>query len=189
MKITRRIEIVSMDIKALREQKHLTQDELARESGLSIRTIQRIEAGQEPKGYTAKALSKVLGVDVTAKSNTEHQQASINCSKAKIINLSTLFVASVPLLNVLLPLSIMYFAKQFNSLTKQILSLQVLWAIVAILAFIILGFLRMTFSYSLRINQWVMIALVIINVLIILLNTAGIDRKRRLYIKLNFSFI
>ncbi|MCK0180621.1 helix-turn-helix domain-containing protein, partial [Flavobacteriaceae bacterium S0862] len=32
-----------MNIKTLREQKHLTQEELAEQSGLSIRTIQRIE--------------------------------------------------------------------------------------------------------------------------------------------------
>uniref|UniRef100_UPI0030098B92 helix-turn-helix domain-containing protein n=1 Tax=Gaetbulibacter jejuensis TaxID=584607 RepID=UPI0030098B92 len=45
-----------MNLKALRDKKHLTQEELAKQSGLSIRTIQRIEAGQEPKGHTAKVL-------------------------------------------------------------------------------------------------------------------------------------
>ncbi len=41
----------------LREEKNLTQTELAEKSGLSLRTIQRIEAGNVPKGYTLKALA------------------------------------------------------------------------------------------------------------------------------------
>ena len=42
-----------------REQQNLTQEELAEKSGLSVRTIQRIEAGTLPKGYTLKVLAKV----------------------------------------------------------------------------------------------------------------------------------
>ena len=45
-----------------REQQNLTQEELAEKSGLSVRTIQRIEAGTLPKGYTLKVLAKVLGI-------------------------------------------------------------------------------------------------------------------------------
>ena len=180
---------MSINIKALREQKHLTQEELAKQSGLSIRTIQRIEAGQEPKGFTARALSKVLEVDIAEIKRSKHKEDDIDYSKAKLINLSSLPVAFVPILNVLVPLSIMYFGKQFNSLTKQILSLQVLWAITAILVFFVLGYLKLTFSFSFRISQWVMIILIIINVIMILVNTASIDRKKRLYFKLNFSFL
>jgi transcriptional regulator with XRE-family HTH domain len=40
------------NFKKIREQKHLTQSELAEKSGLSLRTIQRIEAGNTPKGFT-----------------------------------------------------------------------------------------------------------------------------------------
>ena len=53
-----------MNLKAIREQKHLTQEELAELSGLSVRTIQRIEAGQEPKGHTAKVLADKLNIHV-----------------------------------------------------------------------------------------------------------------------------
>ena len=44
-------------VQHLREEKNLTQTELAEKSGLSLRTIQRTEAGNVPKGYTLKALA------------------------------------------------------------------------------------------------------------------------------------
>ncbi|NQY05646.1 MAG: helix-turn-helix transcriptional regulator, partial [Flavobacteriaceae bacterium] len=42
---------------ALRTQRNLTQEELAEKSGISSRTIQRIEAGTVPKGHTLKTLA------------------------------------------------------------------------------------------------------------------------------------
>ena len=50
------------ELKKIREEQHLTQEELAEKSGLSVRTIQRIEAGTEPKGYTLKTLASSLSV-------------------------------------------------------------------------------------------------------------------------------
>lgn len=47
-------------VKTLREQKNLTQSELAENSGLSLRTIQRIESGSVMKGFTLKAVAKAL---------------------------------------------------------------------------------------------------------------------------------
>ena len=72
-----------MDIKAIREQKHLTQEELAEQSGLSVRTIQRIEAGQEPKGHTAKVLADILDLDVSSLSKSNKTTDSINYSLVK----------------------------------------------------------------------------------------------------------
>ncbi len=49
-------------LKIVREQKNLTQEELSEKSGISVRTIQRIESGIAPKGHTLKALSKTLEI-------------------------------------------------------------------------------------------------------------------------------
>ncbi|MDF2831166.1 helix-turn-helix transcriptional regulator [Chryseobacterium indoltheticum] len=48
------------ELKKIRETKNITQEELAEKSGISVRTIQRIEAGTIPKGYTLKLWQKVL---------------------------------------------------------------------------------------------------------------------------------
>lgn len=47
----------------MREEQNLTQTELAEKSGVSLRTVQRIEAGNIPKGFTLKALAGALEVD------------------------------------------------------------------------------------------------------------------------------
>ena len=47
-------------VQQLREERNLTQTELAKKSGLSLRTIQRIEAGNIPKGFTLNALAIVF---------------------------------------------------------------------------------------------------------------------------------
>nr|MBC7611596.1 helix-turn-helix transcriptional regulator [Pseudopedobacter sp.] len=41
-------------LKRIREQQNLTQEELSEKSAVSVRTIQRIEAGKDPKGYTLR---------------------------------------------------------------------------------------------------------------------------------------
>ncbi|HBW81513.1 MAG TPA: DNA-binding protein, partial [Sphingobacterium sp.] len=50
-------------LQSLREKLNLTQEELAQKSNISVRTIQRIEAGQSPKGYTLRALAQALNVE------------------------------------------------------------------------------------------------------------------------------
>ena len=53
---------LSKKIKELRTRKGLSQEELSEESGLSLRTIQRIENGEtEPRGDSLKKLATSLG--------------------------------------------------------------------------------------------------------------------------------
>ncbi|MGB5402814.1 MAG: helix-turn-helix domain-containing protein [Robiginitalea sp.] len=177
-----------MNLKALREQKHLTQEELSEASGISIRTIQRVEAGQLPKGHTAKALARALDIALDSLQNTDLTTENRDYSLIKIINLSSAFVTFIPLLNIILPLAIMHFRKQYNSLTKQIISLQILWTIVSALIFLLTGFLKISLSLSRHITLWVIIALILINLIVILVNAASIDRNKKLYFKLNFNF-
>ena len=178
-----------MNIKTLREQKHLTQEELAQQSGLSIRTIQRIEAGQKPKGHTAKILAKTLGVDLSSLTASEQQTETINYSLVKRINLSSALVCFIPLLNIILPLALTYHYKQNNHLTKGIISLQILWSIIATLLFFIAGFLKLTFDLHHQTALWVTIISIVINLVMILVNSANIDKHKRLYFKLSYNII
>ena len=52
-----------MIIRKLRLEQGWTQQELAQHSGLSIRTVQRIEKGQPPSEESAKCLGAVFGVE------------------------------------------------------------------------------------------------------------------------------
>jgi transcriptional regulator with XRE-family HTH domain len=55
---------VDMSIKTLRERKALSQEQLAEVSGLSLRTIQRVEAGHRVSFASLRALAAIFDVDV-----------------------------------------------------------------------------------------------------------------------------
>ena len=176
-------------LKKIREQQHLTQQELAEKSGVSVRTIQRIESGTEPKGQTLKMLAASLQVKGEELVETTEASKQVNFSMVKVINFSSLPVTIFPPANILLPLIIMYFSKEFNPLTRQIVSLQIFWSICAFIIFMLFNFMKNSFGWSNDSTLIMMIVLVLSNVFIILINAAEIDKKQKLRIKLNFSII
>ncbi|QED38420.1 helix-turn-helix domain-containing protein [Antarcticibacterium arcticum] len=188
-------------LKHKREQANLTQEELSANSGISIRTIQRIEAGVDPKGHTLRSLAKALGVeerellykqepsDKKEPSGITEVHKPLRNGIVKLINLSSLPLTVFPPANIVLPLLIMWGTRQFNPLTKQIVSVQIMWTIFSIIFFMLTAFIKNWFSLGNQVSLVVMILLVMINVFIILRNTAEIDRKGKLRYQLNFSII
>lgn len=188
-------------LKQIREQKNLTQEELAEKSGISVRTIQRIEAGTLPKGHTLKMLARSLEIQqsdllardgiVETKTMIENDNSTTadivttDFSKIKLINLSSILFVVLPPLNILIPLLLSSLFKQKNEITKQIISVQILWTILAPIVFMLGIFLKLESSFTLIL----MITIVLSNIVIILINASGIDQKRQLHIKLNFSII
>ncbi|WP_347219728.1 helix-turn-helix transcriptional regulator [Chryseobacterium sp.] len=195
-------------LKAAREQKNLTQEELSEKSKISVRTIQRIEAGTEPKGHTLRALAQALEIEektlqdilVIPETNDEvtvpnevipelreeqQPQAEINFSHIKIINLSSLLFTLLPPLNIFVPLLLMFTLKQRNSLVRQIISVQMIWTVMAPIVFMLGIFLKLGRQFTLVL----MIVIVLSNIFIILRNTAEIDRNKKLYFRLNFNMI
>jgi transcriptional regulator with XRE-family HTH domain len=53
-------------IKRWREERHWSQDHLAQLAGVGLRTLQRIENGQQASSETLKALANAFNVDVVA---------------------------------------------------------------------------------------------------------------------------
>lgn len=184
-------------LKAYREKLNLTQEELTELSGISVRTIQRVEAGTEPKGQTLKILAKTLGVEEKELLNlekeitttTELETPEINYSILKIINLSSLPLTVFPPANIIVPLILMFVLKQNNSLTKQLITVQIFWTIGSVILFMLCALIKNWFSLGNPFTMMVMVILVLINIFIILRNTAEIDRKQKLYFKLNFNII
>lgn len=196
-------------LKIAREQKNLTQEELAEKSKISVRTIQRIEAGTEPKGHTLRALAAALETEETLLQDTEtisevektsadvetvlsdvketevSQTDDINYSRIKMINLSSLFFTIVPPLNIFVPLLLMFILKQKNSLARQIISVQMIWTVMAPIVFMLGIFLKLGRQFTLIL----MILIVLSNICIILRNAAEIDKKKKLYFSLKFSMI
>jgi hypothetical protein len=109
----------------------------------------------------------------------------INYSLLKIINLSSIPFTLIPPLNIIVPLVLMITMKQKNKLTKQLISLQILWTILAPIVFMIGIFLKLGNNFTLVL----MIGIVLSNVFIILRNAIAIDKYKKLYFKLNFNMI
>jgi transcriptional regulator with XRE-family HTH domain len=188
-------------LKSIRELQNLTQEELSEKSGVSVRTIQRIESGKEPKGYTLRVLAKTFGIeekDLLSKpfeienkvesnenANVSDELISADYSKIKLINLSSLPFVVLPLFNILIPLLLMFTMKVKNPITKQIISLQIMWTIIAPIVFMLGIFLKLGHQFTLVI----MILIVLSNVYLILRNAVEIDRNKNLYYKLNFNMI
>ena len=188
-------------LKQIREQQNLTQEELSEKSGISVRTIQRIESGTEPKGHTLKTLSKTLEIsvddllnkklevlveDTTEKSIKNSEiESQINYQKVKMINLSSVLFVLLPPLNILVTLILSYSLKQKNQLTKQLIYLQILWTILAPIVFMLGIFLKLGQSFTIVI----LLLIILSNVYLILRNLAEIDRKKQLRYKLNFSIV
>jgi len=188
------------ELKKIREEKNLTQEELAEKSGLSVRTIQRIEAGTEPKGYTLKTLAATLEISEkdllipiipseeikTAEhiliEKTETEQLILTTEKVETFNAALIKIIN---LSSLPPLLIMIFKKEKSPIVKQIISLQIFLAIIAPIIFMIVALLKVG-SGSVMVT---MVGLVLTNIFIILRNAYEIDKTQNLRYKLNFNII
>ncbi len=173
-------------LKTIREQQNFTQEEISEKSGISVRTIQRIESGKDPKGYTLRILAQTLGIEeeeliTSIKTDTDN---SVNI-KIKLINLSSLPFTILPIVNIIVPILLIYVWKIKNPLTKQIVSLQVMWTIIAPIIFLLGVLLKLGNQFTLLL----MVMLVLSNVVIILRNAFEIDKNKKLYFKLNFNLL
>ena len=173
----------------LREKLNWTQEELADKANISVRTIQRIEAGTKPKGFTLEALSKALGVSKDVLLEDKVQPIKNNKNLIKYINLSSILLLIIPLGSIILPLIIMYWKRQINTITKQIISIQILWTLASTLLVIASSFLKNWFSLSNQVTTFTILILIVINLYIILRNALEIEKRDRLHIKLNFNFL
>ncbi|WP_010232601.1 helix-turn-helix domain-containing protein [Gillisia marina] len=172
-----------------REKLNLTQDELAKKTGLSVRTIQRIESGVIPKGHTLKRLSVVLDIPESELKINVSENEIINFQLAKLINLSSIIGIVLPPINILLPFFIIKHKKEINEITKRIISIQILWTIVASVCVLLSPFIRKWFELSNQLTLVLIILSVLVNLYIIIRNTISIDKDQKLSIYLSFSFI
>ena len=122
-------------VKELRKRNGMSQEFLAENSGLSIRTVQRIENGEtQPTGDSIKRLSGAL--NVTPNELIDWQ--IIEDDKALLLlNLSQLGFIAFPLLGILIPLIIWISKKDkikdIDYIGKSILNFQIFWTLLLFL--------------------------------------------------------
>lgn len=174
--------LLGLRIKELRKQKGMSQELLAEESGLSLRTIQRIENGQtNPTGESLKRLSNALNVNPD-----ELIDWSIKEDKRYLtfLNLSALTFLFFPLLGILIPFILWTSRKgkikNINKLGKDLINFEITWTL--LLFFI--PFLWFLFSkigilesFTLSSIFTIIGVMYFINLIFILLNTLRISNE------------
>ena len=199
-------------LKEHRLNRHLSQSELAAQSGISIRTIQRIENGESTGSpYVIRTLCKSLDIDpehlivnpephvteklIQPKESDEDRTRDKNAydTRLKYINFSALSVLGFPFLNLVLP-AVLYFvfkkslwhAHDKNAALK-ILSLHILWSVFTLVLMIFIPLIDHLFFGIEEVMEiplfiWIYLVLVITLVVIILHTASDINKRKNLLI-------
>lgn len=165
---------LSQRIKELRNVNGLSQEELAKKSQLSLRTIQRIELGEtEPRGDTLIKIAKVFDLKPE---NLHFKPSQKDKYFLPVLNLSALSFILFPLLGIVVPL-ILWVLKRDNSSdadSKKLLNFQITWSIILIIIYGLLISQKMFHFGKLGGPESMMVtllALYLINFTLIILNT------------------
>ena len=172
----------------LRQNLNLTQEELSEKSGVSVRTIQRIEAGVTPKGYTLKALAKALDIDEIELLDLNDDPNTENYTWIKVINLSSLLFTVIPPLNLLIPLSIIFIKKEKSTITRKIISIQLLWTLLTVILVLIILMLNDWFKIQSKFIILIPIVWVLVNCTLILRNAIQINKSKEPKLFPDFNF-
>jgi transcriptional regulator with XRE-family HTH domain len=175
-------------VQHLREEKNLTQTELAEKSGLSLRTIQRIEAGNIPKGFTLKALANVFETEpeklIPSKEITKFD-------RAKLINFSSLFGLVIPFGGVIFPLILTYKTNdpKNKELGKSIVSVQILISFVLAVSQIVSPFIQKGISLHFPLFIFPLLLIICLKLLIVIVNGISLNNKNDLHKNLKINYL
>ncbi|MFC4686631.1 helix-turn-helix domain-containing protein [Epilithonimonas pallida] len=176
-------------VKLLREQKNLTQTELAEKSGLSLRTIQRIESGQSLKGFTLKAIAQTLETEPENLFSKNEEITQID--RAKLINLSALAGLIIPFGGIIFPAILTYKTKDSKNreLGKSIICVQIILAFFVSVLLILSPFIQHWFSIGFPLFIVPLMAFIIIKLWIVIKNGISLNQNKTLSIKLKNNFL
>ena len=175
-------------VKNLRESKNLTQTELAEKSGLSLRTIQRIESGNIPKGFTLKAIAKTLEIEPE---NLFPKEENISIDRAKLINFSALAGLIIPFGGIIFPAILTYRTQDSvnRELGKSVIGVQIILAFVISVLLILSPFIQHWFSIQFPLFLVPLIAFIVIKLWIVIKNGISLNQTNQLSIKLKNNFL
>lgn len=179
---------MSTNIQHLREKNNFTQSELAEKSGLSLRTIQRIEAGHVLKGFTLKAISAAFGV---APETLFEQQEKHNIDRTKLINLSVIMGLIIPFGGIIFPLLLTKktIDKKNKELGKSIVSVQIILTVMLSIALIVCPFVHKRFSINFPLFLIPLLLFILVELLVIIINGINLNKYNDLHKALKINYL
>ncbi len=193
---------LAKNIKTLRNRKGFSQEELSEKTGLSLRTIQRIENGEtEPRGDSLKRLAATFDV-----SSDEIVDWTVQEDKGFLasLNLSALGFILFPLLGILIPLIIWISKKDKirngNEIAKDLLNFQITWTILLFVGYITIVISAVyemqttgnvdagLISSRMIMNFIFLVTMYLYNLIFIIINTIRINSEKKVgyYPKIRF---
>ncbi|MDA8932328.1 helix-turn-helix domain-containing protein, partial [Flavobacteriaceae bacterium] len=186
--------LLGLRIKELRKQKGMSQEFLVEESGLSLRTIQRIENGEtNPTGESLKRLSNALNVNPD-----ELIDWSIKEDKRYLtfLNLSALTFLFFPLLGILIPFILWTSRKgkikNINKLGKDLINFEITWTLLLFfIPFLWFLFSKIGILESFTLSRIFIVigVMYFINLIFILLNTLRISNENDIIYNPKIKFL
>ena len=174
---------LSKRLRELRNQKGMSQEVLAEDSGLSLRTIQRIENNESnPTGETLKRLANALNVN-----SDELIDWSIKEDNKYLVfmNLSALTFIFFPLLGILVPFMLWSSRKgkikNINEIGRALINFEITWTISLFFIPIILFLfskIGLMGDLSFRLLLTLLAIMYIANILLIVINSIRISNGK-----------
>ncbi len=176
---------IGQKITEIRKQKGFSQEELAENAKISLRTIQRIEKNEtDPRGATLKAVCDALGINIEdILDYGKHEDKTY----LVFLHLSVLVFCVIPFGNIILP-AILWFNKRDKIIDvhiqgANILNFQIIWTIVSNVAMVI--FVVLKIIHYPNANKFIIafFVLYLINFIYPIVNAILINkgRRRKLY--------
>ncbi|WP_456437141.1 DUF4870 domain-containing protein [Psychroserpens sp.] len=183
-------------IKNIREKSGYTQFKLAKITGLSLRTIQRLEStNKEPKGHTLTVLSDVFDIEP---SKLQDQFKNIEKTKTsettsiRFINLSVLSCLGIPFGNLILPLILWRInrkSKFVDEIGRRIINFQIIWSAILCLLLCIAPFINKFFFSGTPLILVVLFSAMAINIMIVCATAIKLQRNNFDFLNLPIRFI
>lgn len=175
--------LLAEKIGALRKSKGLSQEQLADESSINLRTLQRIESGStEPRGNTLRAIAKALNTPLEDLLDSTQEA---NPGFLQMMNLASLSFWMVPLGNLFIPLILWVLkrdkVKGVDQLGRRLLNFQLTWSFLLygyLLLVVLFLFHQLPFFMSPLLIGPIVLSLCFLNTLIILVASFQLRRGR-----------
>jgi len=183
-------------IKQIRVKYGLTQVDLSKKTGLSLRTIQRLDASDKaPKGHTLKVLSKVFNLEPLVfqeKFQSSQENKASDTLSIKYINLSILAFLGIPFGNIILPLLTWRNkrkSKLVDEVGRKIINIQILWSILLCLFLCVSPFLNILTASSFPIILVVLFIAILINIIVVITTAMALQRNNLNFINPPIRFL
>ena len=190
------IQHMNNPIKALRVQHGFTQQMLSEKSGLSLRTIQRLEKEKRPpKGHSLQALAESFEVSVPELKNLFREDSQEKKSPKQIlslINLSGLCFFILPLANILVPLFIWRKNKSISEVDlagRKIINYQIIWTLCLFLSLSLAPFINKGLKLSVPLILIVLFLGIAIQLFFIFRTALQIQKEEYDFLNLPFKLI